>query len=303
MDFCGCYSSDVHVEEVSVTLSHQDRCQMSNIKFSTREEMVSAALQFSSNGDETSFQKSHLVQYVTETSTSAGLSTDLLEDMDMSMDLLEATSRQSSDCDYLHLLMEDVAMTLSQAAGPSGLGNLVPGHDFAISINDPSQEDNPIIAISDEFEAMTGYSAEEIMGRSARFLNEDCPDNFHHCMELHNTSLTGKPFIGVLTNTRRDGRQFLKVLNQRGFTVANNTETGEEHWLLVSLHLDVSDILDTIDQDTFEERIPEIEAVMNKMMNTAVIAEKIMAMMCVLHQRLPHMQKPEWLTLSTPQWR
>jgi PAS domain-containing protein len=200
-------------------------------------------------------------------------------------------------------LMADIATTLSEAAGRAGLGNLLPGHNFAISISDPAQKDNPIIAISDEFEAMTGYSAQEIVGSSARFLREDCPDNFHHLMELHSTSITGKPFIGVLTNTRRDGRPFLKLLDQRGFTVAANTQTGEEHWFLLSLHLDVTDLLDTIDEETLEGRIPEIEAVMNRMLSTSEIVEKIMMMMCVLHQRLPLMQKQEWQMLSNPTWR
>lgn len=313
MAFCGFYSvtNDVHVEEVSMTLNQEETSWMSPSKRCTvneddvrfgagEEEMMPEVLQYSSEGDETSCHNFKQVQHVSETSTSGGLTTDLLDDMDMS---LQGASRQSSDCDYMSYLMDDIATALSEAGGRAGLGSLVPGHNFAISVNDPSLQDNPIIAISDEFEAMTGYSSQEIIGSSARFLREDCPDNFHHSMELHSTAITGKPFIGVLTNTRRDGRPFLKLLDQRGFTVAVNNQTGEEHWLLLSLHLDVTDLLDTIDEETLEERIPEIEAVMNRMLGTSEIVDKIMMMMCVLHQRLPQMQKQEWQILSAPTWR
>jgi len=37
-------------------------------------------------------------------------------------------------------------------------------------INDPLQEDNPIVFLNDAFARLTGYGREETLGRNCRFL-------------------------------------------------------------------------------------------------------------------------------------
>lgn len=42
--------------------------------------------------------------------------------------------------------------------------------DFAFTISDPSQPDNPIVYASQKFYDMTGYTEHEVLGRNCRFL-------------------------------------------------------------------------------------------------------------------------------------
>eukprot|EP00746_Dinoflagellata_sp_MGD_P085054 gnl/MRDRNA2_/MRDRNA2_33700_c0_seq1.p1 gnl/MRDRNA2_/MRDRNA2_33700_c0~~gnl/MRDRNA2_/MRDRNA2_33700_c0_seq1.p1 ORF type:complete len:240 (-),score=47.82 gnl/MRDRNA2_/MRDRNA2_33700_c0_seq1:604-1323(-) len=44
--------------------------------------------------------------------------------------------------------------------------------EISIAVSDPSLDDNPLIAISRGFTTLTGYPAEEIIGRNCRFLVE-----------------------------------------------------------------------------------------------------------------------------------
>ena len=41
---------------------------------------------------------------------------------------------------------------------------------MAMSVTDPRQPDNPIVAINGAFTALTGYEAGEVVGRNCRFL-------------------------------------------------------------------------------------------------------------------------------------
>eukprot|EP00746_Dinoflagellata_sp_MGD_P106459 gnl/MRDRNA2_/MRDRNA2_44487_c0_seq1.p1 gnl/MRDRNA2_/MRDRNA2_44487_c0~~gnl/MRDRNA2_/MRDRNA2_44487_c0_seq1.p1 ORF type:complete len:245 (-),score=46.15 gnl/MRDRNA2_/MRDRNA2_44487_c0_seq1:233-967(-) len=49
--------------------------------------------------------------------------------------------------------------------------------EFSVTVSDPSQDDNPLIGCSSGFSALTGYSAEEIVGRNCRFLIDSVPDD------------------------------------------------------------------------------------------------------------------------------
>lgn len=113
---------------------------------------------------------------------------------------------------------------------------------FSISVADPSQPDMPLVAVSQAFEQMTGYSCEEIVGLNCRFLNYDCEMNGSQRFELRNCCRTGKPFTGLLQNQRKNGELFLNLLDLRGLTVARDAETGEDIWYLVGIQSDVTDL-------------------------------------------------------------
>lgn len=43
---------------------------------------------------------------------------------------------------------------------------------FCVTVANPHGEDFPLIAVSEEFETMTGYTRNEILGVNCRFLNQ-----------------------------------------------------------------------------------------------------------------------------------
>ncbi|CAK0791601.1 unnamed protein product, partial [Prorocentrum cordatum] len=110
---------------------------------------------------------------------------------------------------------------------------------FCVSIGDPRSEDCPLIAVSDEFEAMTGYSREEILGRNCRILNRDCQLGDCDLRGLRRACETGAPFTKVLLNRRKSGDLFLNLLDLRGLTVARKPG-GQDLWFLVGIQADVT---------------------------------------------------------------
>ena len=60
---------------------------------------------------------------------------------------------------------------LLQKTAISRLGNLQECK-FCVTVANPQGEDFPLIAVSEEFETMTGYTRNEILGVNCRFLNQ-----------------------------------------------------------------------------------------------------------------------------------
>jgi PAS domain-containing protein len=112
--------------------------------------------------------------------------------------------------------------------------------NFCVTVGDPRSEDVPLIAVSEKFEAMTGYRRCEMLGKNCRFLNERCMKDTDALMKLRLACQTGSSFTGVLTNMRKSGECFLNLLDLRGLTVARNQRTGEDLWFLIGIHADVT---------------------------------------------------------------
>ncbi len=86
--------------------------------------------------------------------------------------------------------------------------------DMSVVFSDPSLPDNPMIFVSDEFEAQTGYSPAEAVGRNCRFLqgpdtNPDTIQAIRHALRAQ-TRFT----IDIL-NYRKDGTAFMNRLRIR----------------------------------------------------------------------------------------
>ena len=80
-----------------------------------------------------------------------------------------------------------------------------------VVITDPRLEDNPIIYTNPAFTDITGYSAEEILGRNCRFLQGDDHDQ-QALDELRKSIRENRPITTVLRNYRKDGRKFFNEL-------------------------------------------------------------------------------------------
>jgi PAS domain S-box-containing protein len=82
----------------------------------------------------------------------------------------------------------------------------------SILITDPSLPDNPIVYVNPAFEATTGYSAEEVLGKNCRFLQKD--DNEQDALdELRESLRRERACTVVLRNYKKDGTLFYNELN------------------------------------------------------------------------------------------
>ena len=80
-----------------------------------------------------------------------------------------------------------------------------------ITISDPNQPDNPLIYVNRSFELMTGYSAEEVLGRNCRFLQG--PEGEQPALdEVRAAVREGRDCQVLLRNYRKDGTLFWNEL-------------------------------------------------------------------------------------------
>ncbi|WP_313899311.1 PAS domain-containing protein [Methylobacterium sp. E-065] len=78
-------------------------------------------------------------------------------------------------------------------------------------VTDPRLPDNPIIFANPAFLALTGYGADEILGRNCRFLQG--PDTDPDAVALVREAIAGRREIKItLLNYRKDGGSFWNEL-------------------------------------------------------------------------------------------
>jgi len=131
---------------------------------------------------------------------------------------------------------------VNEALVQSGIQKAIAKCKFMVTIADPRGKDCPLIAVSQEFETMTGFHRREILQQNCRFLNQGCDLSPTDLLDLRISSKTGAPFTAVLPNRKKSGELFLNLLDLRGLTVARNPETGEDMWFLIGVQADVTDI-------------------------------------------------------------
>ncbi len=86
--------------------------------------------------------------------------------------------------------------------------------EMSVVFSDPSLPDNPMIFVSDEFEAQTGYSPEEAVGRNCRFLQG--PETNEHAIEAIRQGLKAETRFTIdILNYKKDGTPFLNRLRIR----------------------------------------------------------------------------------------
>lgn len=86
--------------------------------------------------------------------------------------------------------------------------------EMSVVFSDPSLPDNPMIYVSDEFEAQTGYSPEEAVGRNCRFLQG--PETNPHVIEAIRHGLKAETRFTIdILNYRKDGSPFVNRLRIR----------------------------------------------------------------------------------------
>ena len=84
----------------------------------------------------------------------------------------------------------------------------------SVVISDPSLEDNPMIYVSEEFFAQTGYTPEEAIGKNCRFLQGE--DTKPEAVEAIRHALLAQTTFSIdVQNYRKDGTRFINRLRIR----------------------------------------------------------------------------------------
>ena len=78
---------------------------------------------------------------------------------------------------------------------------------IGITIADVAAEDNPLIYVNDHFEALTGYDAEEVVGRDCRFLQGERTRE-EPVAAMREAIGNAEPVTVELRNYRKDGSEF-----------------------------------------------------------------------------------------------
>ena len=78
---------------------------------------------------------------------------------------------------------------------------------IATVITDPRQPDNPIVEANPAFTALTGYSADEVVGRNCRFLAGNATDAAAR-RQLREAVQENRPALVEVVNYRKDGSAF-----------------------------------------------------------------------------------------------
>ncbi len=82
----------------------------------------------------------------------------------------------------------------------------------AIIVADASRPDFPVIYVNPAFERLTGYGAEEAIGRNCRFLQGTATDPAT-VARIRAALFEGQPFHGEIVNHRKDGATFYNELS------------------------------------------------------------------------------------------
>eukprot|EP00438_Fugacium_kawagutii_P034263 Skav205192 [mRNA] locus=scaffold376:11920:17263:+ [translate_table: standard] len=77
--------------------------------------------------------------------------------------------------------------------------------DFSVAVADPTGMDTELIAVSEGFEQLTGYTREEAVGSNCRFLSDGCELPSRAAEELRRVSDTGSPYMSLVVNKRKTG--------------------------------------------------------------------------------------------------
>ncbi|MBP2314103.1 ATP-binding protein [Azospirillum soli] len=118
--------------------------------------------------------------------------------------------------------------------GSDVLAEVVEATGAGITVADPTQPDTPLIYCNQAFREMTGYAAEELIGRNCRFLQGPDTDPAT-AVEIAAALRAGQPVSVEILNYRKDGTPFWNALSVRPIPDAE----GRVRWFVGS-SLDVT---------------------------------------------------------------
>jgi two-component system, cell cycle sensor histidine kinase and response regulator CckA len=143
-----------------------------------------------------------------------------------------------------------------------------------ILITDPTQDDNPIVYVNPAFEKITGYAAQEILGRNCRFLQNDQRDQ--PAIEALRAAILKEQKCTVeLRNFRKDGTPFW---NELSVSPVRNSDGELTHFVGiqtdVTLRKQAEESLERLN-DELEKRVQERTTRLQEAQELLVRKEKL----------------------------
>jgi len=166
-----------------------------------------------------------------------------------------------------------------------------------LTIADPRGTDCPVIAVSDDFEAMSGYGRHEILQTNMRCMNAGCRMDAQVRAGLRAACQTGAPFTAVVENRKKSGEIFHNLLDLRGLTVARDA-SGQDIWFLVGVAADVSTMGDSDIPDDHMQDLRKVAIMIRRHLASELSAAAIVEQAEGVHMWPQHTE-----ILETPKWR
>jgi PAS domain S-box-containing protein len=184
------------------------------------------------------------------------------------------------------------------------IGRAVLDCQFCVTISDPRLPKCPLLAVSDHFQTITGYSREEVIGKNvATLLESDCKLRHLDKEQLRIAFESGEPHTKVLVHRRKTGELFLDLMDVRGLNVAHNPRTRENLWFLVCIQADVTHIgEDNIPADQMQQ-LHEVAECIRIALADRVAAMGIAGMLTQPSDSGKHHGSNLWCPLRAVRWR
>ena len=122
------------------------------------------------------------------------------------------------------------------------------GSNASILVTTAKEPDYAIVYVNPAFERLTGYSAQEVLGRNPRFLCADDRDQ-DDLARIRQDLAEERPTVAVLRNYRKDGSMFW---NEARIAPVRKAGVGITHWIGIQY--------DVTERKRNEDQIKEAEA-------------------------------------------
>ncbi|MEP1151640.1 MAG: PAS domain S-box protein [Balneola sp.] len=174
--------------------------------------------------------------------------------------LIESCSKDKGSQEKLKEFFSIIADKRDEACDHLALLENAIKHDYDSILITELELDRPgprIVYVNDGFTKMTGYSKEEVIGKTPRILQGEKTDN-HVLERLKKRLVDGQAFFGHTINYKKDGTEFI---NQWDIHPLTDREGNVTHW--VSYQRDITDRQETskylfdrnVDFESLEEDI------------------------------------------------
>ncbi len=113
---------------------------------------------------------------------------------------------------------------LTSVPDPQLLSQAIAACTIGVIMTDARQDDQPIVYVNPAFEALSGYAADEILGRNCRFLQGQDRDQ-PGVEEIRQAMAQQRSTTVILRNYRKDGTLFYNELSLSPVHDASGTLT------------------------------------------------------------------------------